>query len=724
MFKLIIQDDEGKTTVVPLIRDEITIGRKEGNTIRLTERNVSRRHARIVKANGSIVVEDLDSYNGVKVNGARIQGRVPVSESDRIQIGDYLLELKLDRGAQVDPYQSQPGQTVAMGALDMLAGAQPGMAATGMPAPAPGPGNGSVATQHTAVVHLGNLARQNKPTTPMTPAAISGGYAPVPEAVAQQPTNPLAVPGPPGRLVVVSTNFGGREFLLDRPAMVIGRTDDNDIVINHRSISRNHAKILQEGNRYTIVDLDSSNGVRVNGEEYKKVELRRGDLVDLGHVKLRYVEPGEDFVFDRDATLVDVTARPPKRNKALVVAISSLVAIGGVIGIILAMKGGGPAPQVFKPGVPGIVADRSSKPPTPAATPGSSSSSGAPPGPVAPSLVPVAVASNSEPNATGPGDPTAANPTEPSAAVKPVTATPGDNPPPAPVPTNPPTNPSPVKPDVGQVLADGNRAFTEERWADSVAAAEQALRLDSGNPDARKLLEASRIEIQVKTSYDKFVELRDAGKVPEAARVYRDELARAKSRHYHDKATPSYEKMHDGWIHDREQEARTLRDKAKCEQVTTLARRSGEVFPEARSAVERAGTPCLPVAGGSAENKSAENKSPEARNPSTKPPEPKAPPESKEIRPGLSDDELQALRVSAKDAAKNSNWVEARKKADEVLRAKGGGGDIEMLTVSALSSCNLHDAGRAVSTASRLKSQTQRLITLKQLCAQQGITIP
>ena len=37
MFKLTIEDDEGKTTVVPLARDEITIGRLEGNTIRLTE---------------------------------------------------------------------------------------------------------------------------------------------------------------------------------------------------------------------------------------------------------------------------------------------------------------------------------------------------------------------------------------------------------------------------------------------------------------------------------------------------------------------------------------------------------------------------------------------------------------------------------------------------------------------------------------------------------------
>ena len=46
MFKLVIEDDEGNKTVVPVIRDEITIGRKDGNTIRLTERNVSRDHAR------------------------------------------------------------------------------------------------------------------------------------------------------------------------------------------------------------------------------------------------------------------------------------------------------------------------------------------------------------------------------------------------------------------------------------------------------------------------------------------------------------------------------------------------------------------------------------------------------------------------------------------------------------------------------------------------------
>ena len=65
MYKLIIEDDEGKTTEVPIIRDEITVGRKEGNTIRLTERNVSRRHARITRQGNGLFIEDLLSYNGI-----------------------------------------------------------------------------------------------------------------------------------------------------------------------------------------------------------------------------------------------------------------------------------------------------------------------------------------------------------------------------------------------------------------------------------------------------------------------------------------------------------------------------------------------------------------------------------------------------------------------------------------------------------------------------------
>jgi hypothetical protein len=94
--RLIIEDDEGTTTIVPLGKDAVTIGRQQGNTIQLTEKNVSRRHARLYPELAAWVIEDLGSYNGVKVNGVPIDGRVNLKEGDVVQIGDYHLALTED----------------------------------------------------------------------------------------------------------------------------------------------------------------------------------------------------------------------------------------------------------------------------------------------------------------------------------------------------------------------------------------------------------------------------------------------------------------------------------------------------------------------------------------------------------------------------------------------------------------------------------------------------
>src|SRR5262245_24910725 len=141
MFKLVIQDDEGKTTVVPLIRDEITIGRKEGNTIRLTERNVSRKHARIVRANGAVAIEDLGSYNGVRVNGTRISQRTPLSISDRVQLGDYLLELKAEGAEHAvgAPQSYEDAKTQPVERIDPNYGRPGGMPPGAIPPPMPNP---------------------------------------------------------------------------------------------------------------------------------------------------------------------------------------------------------------------------------------------------------------------------------------------------------------------------------------------------------------------------------------------------------------------------------------------------------------------------------------------------------------------------------------------------------------------------------------------------------
>jgi len=91
MYKLVISDDEGKTIIVPLVRDLITIGRQEGNTIRLTERNVSRQHARLVKVEDHFRVEDLDAYNGVRVNDELIND-FQLRKGDQVKVGDTILK--------------------------------------------------------------------------------------------------------------------------------------------------------------------------------------------------------------------------------------------------------------------------------------------------------------------------------------------------------------------------------------------------------------------------------------------------------------------------------------------------------------------------------------------------------------------------------------------------------------------------------------------------------
>ena len=92
-LRLIIEDEEGATTIVPLGEEEVTIGREPGNTIQLTEQNVSRQHARLHQGSDGWVIEDLESYNGVKVNGVQVEGSVTLNEGDVVQIGDYHLAL-------------------------------------------------------------------------------------------------------------------------------------------------------------------------------------------------------------------------------------------------------------------------------------------------------------------------------------------------------------------------------------------------------------------------------------------------------------------------------------------------------------------------------------------------------------------------------------------------------------------------------------------------------
>jgi adenylate cyclase len=79
----------------------------------------------------------------------------------------------------------------------------------------------------------------------------------------------------------------------------IGRTEGNDIILNHPSVSRRHAKIESRNNGFWIVDLKSTNGVKVNGNVVGEGQIKPGDKILIGSVQLELLAaPSVNFSTD------------------------------------------------------------------------------------------------------------------------------------------------------------------------------------------------------------------------------------------------------------------------------------------------------------------------------------------------------------------------------------------------------------------------------------------
>ncbi len=82
---------------------------------------------------------------------------------------------------------------------------------------------------------------------------------------------------------------GGSPILLDKPIMLIGRSQDCDISLQISSkVSRRHCCIVQCGDRYVLRDLGSMNGVRVNSQRVVESELKPGDEVAVADVEFTF----------------------------------------------------------------------------------------------------------------------------------------------------------------------------------------------------------------------------------------------------------------------------------------------------------------------------------------------------------------------------------------------------------------------------------------------------
>jgi hypothetical protein len=90
------------------------------------------------------------------------------------------------------------------------------------------------------------------------------------------------------RREVAVLSWSGRRLRVDKRSIVLGRSRDADIQIEDANVSRRHAELRQEGTAYWIVDLDSTNGVEVDGRRVKRAKLEPGSSFTVGSTEVTF----------------------------------------------------------------------------------------------------------------------------------------------------------------------------------------------------------------------------------------------------------------------------------------------------------------------------------------------------------------------------------------------------------------------------------------------------
>jgi pSer/pThr/pTyr-binding forkhead associated (FHA) protein len=96
------------------------------------------------------------------------------------------------------------------------------------------------------------------------------------------------------------------EYPLNAPRMTIGRKPHNDIVVNNLAVSGEHAAIVTIGHDSFLEDLNSTNGVSVNGAPVKKHVLQHNDVIEISKYRLKYLNdrPVQTSTEDFERTMI------------------------------------------------------------------------------------------------------------------------------------------------------------------------------------------------------------------------------------------------------------------------------------------------------------------------------------------------------------------------------------------------------------------------------------
>ena len=96
--------------------------------------------------------------------------------------------------------------------------------------------------------------------------------------------------GPRSACVVVIHGEGlGKRADIEGAPVIVGRSQEADLHIPHKSVSRQHCEILRDGDAYRIRDLGATNRTRVNDQPVTETLLADGDHITLGETILKFI---------------------------------------------------------------------------------------------------------------------------------------------------------------------------------------------------------------------------------------------------------------------------------------------------------------------------------------------------------------------------------------------------------------------------------------------------
>lgn len=102
-----------------------------------------------------------------------------------------------------------------------------------------------------------------------------------------QPSSPIPTPSSYQRGVFLIIN---KQIIpLTKNVTTLGRQLENDIVFHEEFLSRFHAEIVHEDDKYVLYDKDSTSGTFVNGRKIDRCVLNSGDLISLANIYIMFV---------------------------------------------------------------------------------------------------------------------------------------------------------------------------------------------------------------------------------------------------------------------------------------------------------------------------------------------------------------------------------------------------------------------------------------------------